>query len=374
MAQHRRIGHFIETESFGGAEQVLIDLARFTKANSKTFSPIVLHFGNPWIVQQCEQHGIEQLTIPYRHNFKSALRLPAFIIQFSRWLRTNRIELLHSHLFGPVTGAAPAAFLARIPHVGTLHDVYMIEEKPKRILLVKLAAMLGTRLVTVSKDMERFYSNRMKFHGDRIRTIYNGVDSGQQVSNSSPKDEFIDFGNDKGSVTVICVGRLVPLKRVEIVIKTIHALSKRYPVRLLIVGDGPEKNKLEELAGQDRNQSIFFLGARDDVPRWLSLSDIFIQYSSTEGLSRSILEAIALGLPAVVSDVGGNREIVLNKENGFVVPPSDEQALMNALETLIQDDTMRKWFGVRSREQAQAQFSRESNNQLYLNLYEKLVG
>jgi glycosyltransferase involved in cell wall biosynthesis len=374
VAQHRRIGHFIETELAGGAEQVMVDLARFTKAQSEIFSPVVLHFGHPWIAQQCERHQIDQLIVPFRHTFKSTLRLPAFAFQFSRWLKAHKIELLHSHLFGPVTGAAPASFLAGIPHVGTLHDVYMIEEKPSRMLLVKMAILLGTQLVTVSKDMQRFYSGRMRFGGSRIQTIYNGIDSGELTPVGSVADEVADLEKDKEFVTIACVGRLIPLKRVDLVVKAVQTLSAEYPVRLLIIGEGPEEALLEQLAGQDLNRSIFLLGARDDVPQWLRKSDIFVQFSSTEGLSRSILEAIALGLPAVVSDVGGNREIVLHKENGFVVSPTDSQQLMAALRVLIQDGEMRSRFGARSREHAQTEFSRKSNNQLYLNLYEKLVG
>jgi len=374
VAQTRRIGHFIETGIAGGAEQVMIDLARFTETHSENFSPVILHFGHPWIAEQCERYRIDQLIVPFSYAFKSTLRLPVFAFQFSRWLKTHGIELRHSHLFGPVTGAAPACFLAGIPHVGTLHDVYMIEEKPARIFLVKLAAILGTRLVTVSKDMERFYSGRANFPNGSLRTIYNGIDSEQLVLNPPANNGNVDLATDGNSVTITCIGRLVELKRVDLIIEAVQTLAAHHTVRLLVIGEGPERENLERLAGQELNQSVFFLGARQDVAQWLRRSDIFVQYSSTEGLSRSILEAIALGLPAVVSDVGGNREIVLHQQNGFVVPASNPQELTKALEILVQDGRMRSGFGIRGQQHALTEFSREANNQLYLSLYEKLAG
>lgn len=358
------IAHFIETDVAGGAEQVLIDLARYANSMPHNFQSVVLHFDHPWISEQCKLYGIEQLVIPFRKNFKSTIRLPLFAWEFGNWLKKKQIDLLHSHLFGPVTGGALGASVARIPHVGTLHDIYMIEEKPARIHLVKLAALLGTRLVTVSRNMEQFYRARASFPGKSMRTIYNGVELDASFSSSS---------NEKKLATIICVGRLVSLKNVDLIIKAVLAVAQDYEVQLYVLGEGPERQYLESLVPPESKTTIHFAGVSNDVLSWLQKSDIFVQFSSTEGLSRSIIEAAAAGLPSVVSDVGGNCEIVENNATGFVVPAGNLSALINSITKLLDDSALRLKMGEHGRLRAEKLFSRTANNDRYISLYQELL-
>ena len=343
---------------------MLIDLARFANSETHDFQAVVLHFGHPWIAEQCEFHGIEQMTVPFRRNFKSTLRLPLFAWEFGRWLKKQRIDLLHSHLFGPVTGAALAATVARIPHVGTLHDVYMIEEKPARIYLVRLATLLGTRLVTVSKDMEEFYRSKASFRRHSITTIYNGIEFNETAPTESSKDT---------PLSIICVGRLVSLKNIDLVIKATLLLAKSSRVQLTILGEGPERQHLESLVPEESKDIIHFPGVSRDVLSWLRKSDIFVQFSSTEGLSRSVIEATAAGLPTVVSDVGGNREIVEHNSTGFVVPSGDSQGLIESISKLLNDSELRHNMGERGKQRARDLFSRTANNDKYIQLYRQLL-
>ncbi|MDI9245569.1 glycosyltransferase [Marinobacter sp. CHS3-4] len=363
MAQ-TRIGHFIETEIAGGAEQVLIDLARYANSKTHNFQAVVLHFGHPWIAEQCESHGLEHIAVPFYRNFKSTIRLPLFAWEFGRWLKKQRIDLLHSHLFGPVTGGALAATVARIPHVGTLHDVYMIQEKPARIHLVWLATLFGTHLVTVSKDMEEFYRSKAPFRKHSITTIYNGIDFNDASATESSE------GNP---LSIICVGRLVSLKNIDLIIRATLLLAKRSNVQLYILGEGPERQNLESLVPEDSKDIIHFPGVSRDVLAWLRKSDIFVQFSSTEGLSRSVIEATAAGLPTVVSDVGGNREIVEHNWTGFVVPSGDSEGLIESISKLLNDSELRHNMGERGKQRAKKLFSRTINNDQYIQLYQQLL-
>ena len=361
-----RVGHFIETEMPGGAESVMIDLVLY--AREQGFEPVLLHFGSEWVEAQAEQLGIEQAIIPEYALFKSTKTLPLFAYKFSRFLKAQRIDILHSHLFGPITAAAPAAFLAGIAHVGTVHDVYMIEEKPARIRLMQLAAMLGTRLVAVSKHMEAFYRGAAYFSPQGFSTIYNGINPANYQPRSNkpaPKPD------DK--VRIICVGRLVALKQVAVIVEQVLQLCESgMAVELTVVGDGPEKEHITTLlAGHPQAQAIHMLGARTDVAELLNSSDIFVQYSTTEGLSRSILEAVAVGLPAIVSDVGGNAEIVDN-HCGRLVSASAPDQLKNALAELIADAPLRASMGANGALRIPAVFGRALCNGQYKTLYQQL--
>lgn len=363
-----RIAHFIETDIAGGAEQVLLDLCQHVNKNSTLFECVLITFPHPWFKAQCEERGIEYIEAPYRDYFKSTATLPIFAWKFGRWLKRQNIALLHSHLFGPITGGALAAFIARIPHIGTLHDVYMIKEKPARIRLIQLSAWLNTKLVTVSNDMETFYKHSGAFPRNSFSTIYNGV---------AVKTSENTLRNDLSIIdqlpVVICVGRLIPLKQVEAITTTILSLQQKHSFCFLIVGDGPEREKLEKLTQGTPNNNIKILGERSDIANLLSISDIFIQYSTTEGLSRSIIEAIASGLPCVVSDVGGNSEIVKDGYNGTLVNPTDSKTLHNAIEQLLTDADLRKTFSENSKRYARERFGSEANNDKYLHLYKQLL-
>ncbi len=357
-----KIAHFIETDIPGGAEQVLLDLCLYTQQNHPDLKPVVLTFGHQWTMERCQKLGIEHLTIPYLKLFKKSVFLPFFTIAFAYWLRKNNIRLLHSHLFGPITGSAPACWLARIPHVGTLHDVYMIQEKPSRIKLIQLANTLGTKLIAVSKNMQTFYQQQAPL--PQLPVIYNGIDT----------DAFrpMERKDHNEPITLSCTGRLIPLKQVDQIIEATLRLLKKYNVKLVILGDGPERQKLERLAAE-YPENILFEGQQNTVRDYLWRTDIFVQYSTTEGLSRSIAEAACCGLPCVVSDVGGNPEIVVHNQSGLLVPHNDIDALYQGLEDLISNQERRQQFSLQARQHAIEQFDKDACNESNIALYKKLL-
>ncbi|MFT6835925.1 MAG: glycosyltransferase involved in cell wall biosynthesis [Francisellaceae bacterium] len=361
MKKNRRIAHFIETDVPGGAEQVMLDLCLSIKGEMPEYSPVVLTFGHQWTIEQCKAKGIQHITIPYKLFFKKTIFLPIFGVLFAIWLKKNNIALLHSHLFGPITGSAFASFLARIPHVGTLHDVYMIEEKPIRIKLIKLASKLGTKLITVSQQMNAFYAKEIT--KDKLLTIYNGINTLLYKPDKAIKTS---------TIHVVCIGRLVKLKQVDKVITTCIGLFDHYNIDLTIVGDGPEMGVLRELS-KNNLEKICFLGQRNNTEQYLQSGDIFIQFSTTEGLSRSIIEASASGLPCIVSNVGGNKEIVIDQKTGYIIPPNDTASLSQSLEKLICDKKLRHEFGKAARKHALTMFNEQVCNQKYLSLYLNLI-
>ncbi len=356
-----RLAHFIETDIPGGAEQVLLDLCVHTQQKHPGLEPVVLTFGHQWTIERCEHLGIKHLTIPFQALFKKTILLPLFAIAFAFWLRKNNIRLLHTHLFGPITGSAPACWLARIPHVGTLHDVFMIEEKPSRIKLIQLANKLGTKLIAVSKDMQKFYQKCAPF--PELKVIHNGIDTDHYRPPENLKNEVL---------TLSCIGRLIPLKQTDKVIEVILKLLEKHNIKLVILGDGPERQTLESLAS-GAPEKIVFAGQQNAVRDYLWRTDIFVQYSTTEGLSRSIAEAASCGLPCVVSDVGGNAEIVTHDQSGLLVPHTDKDAFYQALEDLIIDKERRQQFSQQARQHAITQFGKDACNEANIKLYENLL-
>jgi glycosyltransferase involved in cell wall biosynthesis len=359
--------HFIETDIPGGAESFLFDLC--IEQRARGLRPMIGHFGHPWFEQRCRETGIETFGLPERARFKKIATLPGFALDFARRLRHAGAELLHSHLFGPIVGGSLTAFLGRIPHVGTLHDIYMVQEVPSRIRQLQVALAFGTRLVAVSNQMSEFYRERVAWRRDRIAPIHNGI---RPPRTETPVTrESLSIARD--DVVLICVGRLIPLKRVQDAIQALRSIDGAAAATLVVVGEGPELPQLQALAAQlGVAERVKFLGARRDVPALLRISDIFLQCSDTEGLSMSIIEALHAGLPCIVTQVGGNPELVRQDENGALYRHSDLAALTALLRRFATDGDLRRRMGERSRQIAQQEFTIEACTGKYISLYQSL--
>lgn len=134
-----------------------------------------------------------------------------------------------------------------------------------------------------------------------------------------------------------------------------------------------EEESLRKLAYYYEVQDRVLFGMRHDIPDILQASDVFVLASDTEGLSRSVLEAMAAGLPSVVTDVGGNSELVLDEVTGLIVPPNDVESLSGAMLRLSTEEALRKKFAEAAFERAVSSFSRSRMLDRYTSLYEKLL-
>lgn len=368
--ENPKIAQFIDTNVPGGAEVLMIEICKNLPLYN--FQPEVWHFGNPWLEEMCNKHNIPTVIVPGYKLFKSIKTIPLFTIDFKRLLKKRNISVLHSHLFGPITGACLATFLSRTPHIGTLHDIYTFEEKKSRIFLIHIASLLGVKLVTVSQCMQDYLRTLTKFSKNAIETIFNGVDLNKFYL--SPNNQIrANLQIEANDIVFINVARLVKIKRHDILIKAFTRLKSNKHVKLLIVGDGPCKNEIQNMIIQEKmSDNIKLLGFRKDIPELLKISDCFLLSSSTEGLSYSIIEAMTSGLPIIATDVGGNRELVLDGENGYLITPDDPVAFLERIQLLIDDKIRRKEFGKKSLRLAQEKFSLEAMLNKYIKIYREL--
>lgn len=373
-----RIGLFIDTDNFGGAESIVLSLATFLAADGH--SPVVYCFGNEHLEKACAPLGIPVRRLGARYWYKKTFRVPGFALAFARQLRRDRIEILHSHLFGPIIAGGLAARLSGIAHVGTLHDVYIVQERPARARLLQLVVALGTRLVCVADEMAGYYRDVTGIEGPAIRTITNGVDldsygdpgpAGAETAEGAGRRR---RATDTGDVRLIMVGRLVALKRHDLLLEALSRLPAGLSWHLDIVGDGPERERLESIR-RDKGfgERVTFLGQRGDVASLLADADIFALISDTEGMSLSLVEALASGLPIVATRVGNNAELVRPGINGYLIEPGDAGALAACLEGLLRDPELRHALGAGSRAIAGADLDIRRTVGDYEALYESLV-
>ncbi len=243
--------------------------------------------------------------------------------------------------------------------------------------LNRWAARRAAAVISVSREAADQMIKEWNLPAAKTIAIPNGVDV-NRFRPASDADERLrvrrklDIPDD--SKLAICVANLMPVKAIDILLDAWRQLAaKQRDARLLVVGDGPLRDDLQQL-GQNLHccESVSFLGHRDDVPALLRAADLFVLSSRYEACSIAILEAMASGLAAVVTDVGGNAEIVQPDHTGWLVPPDRADLLAGAIATALDDDCVRAQFGRNARTVVMERYNLETCARQYSTLFHSL--
>ncbi|MFL5343029.1 MAG: glycosyltransferase, partial [Gemmataceae bacterium] len=221
-----------------------------------------------------------------------------------------------------------------VPAVLQVHgsDVLLLDRFPARLRRTVDALQAADGVVAVSQDLAHRLQ-RLGISDARIRVIYDGVDTA--VFQPGPKDAARDrVGVAGGDPVVLFVGNLVPVKGVDLLLKACARLAaERFPVHLVVIGQGPLRGPLEKLARElGITDSVRFAGSlpQDQLPDWYRAADLFALPSHSEGVPNVLLEASACGTPWVATRVGGIPEIA-DRGQSRLIPPNDAVALAQAL-------------------------------------------
>ncbi len=200
----------------------------------------------------------------------------------------------------------------------------------------------------------------------KIGVIHNGVD----IQEFQPKNK---IGQDN-IFRLVCISRLTQRKGIEYLIEAVSLLSEKYPdIKLILAGEGDAKKELEEKAQKlALKNKIEFLGRvpHEKVATIYATSDVFVLPSLNEGMSNTMLEALASGLPLIATDTGGTRELVSENENGFIVKMKDARDIAEKVEKLIQDPEQKELMSQKSRQKAE-EMSWKKVAEKYFEFYEK---
>jgi len=310
---------------------------------------------------------------PVHHLAKHEGRDWPCIWRLARLLRREHTTIVHTHNVPAHFHGGLAAVLAGVPvRIHTKHG----RDHPNNPAKVRLNHWLATFtdvVVTVSDDAGDVALRIEKVNPRKVRRIWNGIDTEQYRPASG-------LASDRPP-TIATVARLSPEKDQKTMLAAFQRVLDGWPSsgpdpspRLVVIGDGPCRAELEAeanrlgIAGQ-----VDFLGMRSDVPSLLPRYTLFTLSSVTEGISMTLLEAMACGVPIVATDVGGNREIVQPPTCGLIVPPRDPQALATAYRELLRDPNRRAAMGAAGRQRVVEHFSLETMCRQYAHLYEELL-
>jgi len=301
-------------------------------------------------------------------------------LELFRLCRRLRPRIVHSRNRSGLDALLPAR-LAGVRYrvhgehgwdVGDLHG-----ESWKLMLLRRLHAPLVSRYITVSKDLERYLIRRVGVAARRVTQIYNGVDT-ERFAPAADKPTGLLPASLAGTDLVVIgtVGRIQAVKDQATLLRAFAALQSARPesrarLRLAVVGDGPLLGELRDLARSlGIAETTWMPGALGNVPDVLRLLDVFVLPSLSEGISNTILEAMASRLPVLATARGGNVELVEEGQNGRLFEPGDVPALTRLLAEYLDDSARRRAHADTARRRALERFSLDAMVASYQAVYE----
>ena len=370
-----RILQLVYSLDIGGLEQVVVNLCRgLDQGDVDCFVGCLSHPGPKFEETKPKGYWIGGLQ-----NKRPRFLDLTTLWKLCRYLRRERIDLIHSHnpmahLYGSV-----ASMVTGIPQIQTVHGrgSPMARNHQRRAWLRRTLTHLTQKMVAVSLDVERKLIDVDRLPPSKILTILNGIDTEtiRPVDPITKRQLRRERGIPDEALVIGSVGRLAPEKNYPLLVEAVAKVLQQAPtVYLLLVGDGIERTIIEKaVATYQVNHRCLLAGVQAQPSLWLQCCDLFCLSSNTEGTSISLLEAMACGVPVVVTDVGGNREIVQPPTCGLIVPARDPQALAKVSLELLRDPLRRKQMGVVGRQRVIQNFSVEIMTQNYARLYDELL-
>jgi sugar transferase (PEP-CTERM/EpsH1 system associated) len=356
-----RVAHIVSTLNIGGLEKVVLNLMQH--CNRDLFEPCVVCLGEAGALAPLfADLQVPVLSLGPTNRIRGGKLVPLLKI-----LSKVKPHVVHTHnpsphLYGIVAGrllGAPAL-------VHTKHGRNIFEVHGSR-LRGRVASWLSDCIVPVSADARDVAREREGVPLNKLHVIRNGIDLAAF--------SFRDHGVPQTRCRAIHVARLNRVKDQATLLRAVRmVVAQRPDFTLDIVGDGEIRSELEELAAQlEIAGCVQFLGYRNDVRDRLSSADVFLLSSISEGISLTLLEAMAVGLPVVATDVGGNREVVVHGETGLLVPAKSPRELANAILRLANDRPLAHAMGVAGRKRVEAHFDLRKVVAEYEDLYLRIL-
>jgi len=295
-------------------------------------------------------------------------------IRFANHLRKRNVEIVHTYGFYSNVFAIPPARLAGAAAVlASIRDTGE-HLTPMQRRIEKLFCRMADCIVTNAEAVRNRLTNE-GYAAEKIVVIHNGIELTRYARKPGELGLHRELGVPSNTQLVAVFARLNELKGIEYFLRAAAGLIERFRnVRFLIVGDGASRPELERYAERlGLNKHVVFLGFRLDVPALLSEISVSVLPTLSEGLSNSLLEAMAASVPVVATRVGGNPEVVQGGVTGLLVPPRDAEALARAIGQFLEHPWLGKKFGLAGRERVSKRFALEHMTRATERLYEGLT-
>jgi glycosyltransferase involved in cell wall biosynthesis len=351
-----KIAHIVDSMEVGGAETLVAQLCRLQREDGHDPSVHAILTLGP-LGEQLREEGFTVRTLVGQHLTDSARN-------FYRIFKEIRPDVVHLHNPTPSIYAGISARLAGVPSIlSTRHSLVAPPRSLVRELKYSVAASCCDWVAGICDATVNNIKEMHSISARKIVCVYNGAIPLVRTSK--------ELWPAKSGFTLVYVGRLEPVKNHGLLLHGFRAaLAQRPDLRLWMVGDGSQRNSLEQLSAQlGITSQITFWGQQLDVAPFFSAADAFIMSSQSEGLPISLLQAFSIGLPSIVSDVGGMAEVVRLARAGIIVSPIDAEAMADAILQMSTQESERGEYSRNAISAFQERFTLKAMADAYMNLY-----
>ncbi|MEZ4391020.1 MAG: glycosyltransferase [Polyangiales bacterium] len=366
-----RVLHVLHSMSFGGAEVLVHDFIQATRDQAS--QSIVCLDGIGPLGETLRADGVRVDVLGRAEGLQ-----PGVALKLRALLAEARPDVVVAHQYTPYSYAAmalpavrPRPALVFVEHGRHYPDV----RRPKRVLANRGAFLHYTDAVlAVCGYVKRLLVANEGIPADRIRVVYNGVDPSRFEPDAVPDDVRAALRGELGVAddarVVACVARLHPVKDHPTLVRAFARAAARDPKAVLLIVGGGDDGALRALAAELGVASrVVFAGVRRDIPAVYAASDLFAMSSLSEGTSVTLLESMLMRRACVVTDVGGNPEVVEREVTGLLTPRGDHAAMGDAMASLLADPARRDAMGARGRERVLDRFTQAQMHTAWLGAF-----
>ncbi|HKP38201.1 MAG TPA: glycosyltransferase [Pyrinomonadaceae bacterium] len=382
------VAHVIETLGPGGAERLLYTNLKHFDPERVRSTVITVYPHNTHWVEPIKELGVPVVSLDCR----STRDIPRGVSRLRGWLRANRPNLVHSHLWAANVISRIAGRMTGIPVVSSVHnpdhepqawsdgaDVSLITRHVAKALDRWTANFGSTRMVAVSDYVRKSAGRDLHFPLQSIDLVYNPFDVDLMKAPVKDRAELLrDLGLPVESQILLNVARVSPQKGLLYAVRALPAILKQFPqVHLLSVGATTDPRWTAELKREAEALGVaehfHMLGARSNVVDFLRACDIFVFPSLYEGLGIALIEAMAAGCVCVATNTGPIPEVVQEGKDGVLVPAADAEALARAICDLLSDPARRSQLATAAKQTAFSKFQPKEQAERLTRVYESVI-
>lgn len=339
----------------GGIERKLVDVLPRLDRDRFDVSLVCLREMGPLADELAEQ-GVSVSLIRFRKRWDlGALR------RLTAVMKKRKIDVVHSHMYRSNVPATVAGHRAGVKHIWSqVHNVDTWETR-RQLSMDRFLCRWREGMIAVSKEVQRDVMQQLNLPEERVRVIYNGVDT-DRFGTGEGRDELRrEWGAEENDRVFLMAARMVEQKRPQDFLQMARhlmdlerAMRKRPRSLFIVAGEGPKTAELkDQVLSLPMPERVRFIGQRDDMPRVMNAADVFVMTSVKEGFSNALLEAMASGLAIIATSVGGNAEAVRDGKDGVIIPPMQIEHLHRTADRMVMDNAWRDSLRASARERAQ---------------------
>ncbi|MBU2869095.1 glycosyltransferase [Colwellia sp. E2M01] len=370
-SRHKKLNimHITYDMRIGGTEMVIKNIIDGSEHNQFKMSVLCIESPLGPFAEELQKDGIEFFEFNRQPGFDKKL-----IASIRKTIKENNIDIIHCHQYTPWVYGVIAAAFTKTKVIFTEHGRFYPDSSTwKRKLINPILNLFTDQVTAISKATKQALVEFENISEKSIDVIYNGI-APLQVDDEEVRALKESLGIPDNHMVLGTVARFDPIKNHTMMLKAFSKVLVEHPnTTLMIVGDGEERENIERcIKTLNLANNVILTGYESKPAYHIALMDIFLLSSLSEGTSMTLLEAMSIGKPCVVTNAGGNPEIVIEGENGFVTINKDESLFAEAMIKIISEEYKYLELSLAAKKRFDSYFSATTMNYLYSNIYKKL--